>query len=492
MDSKWTLVIHDVGLDHATIWMGTLHSSLAKPARWRVAYTTGRETRHRYISGKSNWSRPFSDIGKRFYHVLTLKGLKPGRRYEVKFERPLSDRWKTHFREEWNALAAESRWETLATGWFDTLPRRIPKVGRNPFTIGLGSCFYDSFDGNSVSDAYSALYDKDEKHRPHLKFLTGDQVYLDIGLDSLSRDEGDIRDRIADDYANNWAALRGVLSRGGTWMLPDDHEYWNNYPFYKGLNPYLFMLRDKKVHDTWLKAARDGVKNVQRCPSVATFSVGSDLSFCVADLRSQRNQSDRFISHANFDKIVAWAEGLKSPGIFVSPQPLLVEPAGGEDWNLASYTKQYEALLQALASSGHDIVVLTGDVHFGRIASVPLGDGPGTLHEIISSPLSNLTWLNGLATNKPSKIRRFPTVSISGMRARPVTYPQRNWAVSTVNRLLDLRYPRVRTREHFMTLGFTRRPNRHIKLEVNAWLVRSFSAGKPKKDFTRGVTLDLK
>ena len=30
-----------------------------------------------------------------------------------------------------------------------------------------------------------------------------------------------------------------MLGRGGTWMLPDDHEYWNDYPFVDSLLPPL-------------------------------------------------------------------------------------------------------------------------------------------------------------------------------------------------------------------------------------------------------------
>ena len=44
--------------------------------------------------------------------------------------------------------------------------------------------------------------------------------------------------------------------------------------------------------------------------------------------------------------------------------------------------------LAALGSKGHDIVVMSGDVHYGRVVSVTLGTPQGaTLYEVVSSPL---------------------------------------------------------------------------------------------------------
>jgi len=46
--------------------------------------------------------------------------------------------------------------------------------------------------------------------------LSGDQVYLNIGFDSPSLRPSEIRERIADDYAEHWQALGSILSRGAT------------------------------------------------------------------------------------------------------------------------------------------------------------------------------------------------------------------------------------------------------------------------------------
>jgi hypothetical protein len=92
------------------------------------------------------------------------------------------------------------------------------------------------------------LYERGaESVKPDIKFMVGDQVYLDVGLDSLSPQTNELRQRVTEDYAKHWQALGSMLASGGIWMLPDDHEYWKNHPFYDSLLPTLFMLKINKV-----------------------------------------------------------------------------------------------------------------------------------------------------------------------------------------------------------------------------------------------------
>ena len=360
----------------------------------------------------------------------------------------------------------------------------------------MGSCFYNHRDGGQAAASYKALYARgSDAVRPDITFLTGDQVYLDIGFDSLSLLPHEIRQRVADDYAQHWQTLGSILNRGGTWMLPDDHEYWNDYPFYDSLIPTLLALKLSWVRKAWKGAARDAVKHIQRSPQIDTFSIGKDLSICLADLRSFRKKR-KMISKQAFASIVNWATSLKSPGVFVSPQPLIVEK-NPDERNLMSFQAQYIELLKAFAHSGHDIVLLTGDVHFGRIATVPLGNNGARLVEVIASPLSNLTGLNGIATSGPkSKPKQFPdpkAVEIEGWDPATVTYDaaftvktKKGWPLSA--------YPRERTREHFMTVSFCRLETGGIQLSVDAWRVRERSGPKnlPVKDFKKPFMITLK
>ncbi len=483
--AQWTLVIHRVTDTTAEIFVGTLFPTLKMPARARVRLTLpdGR-TRTRQIF-KRNWRRPFRKLNQRFYTVCRFENLIPGTRYSVMFSRRI---------EALGDVVPES-WQKLKTGTFDTLPPRLPLKGKKPFTIGLGSCFYNHRDGGQAAASYKALYTRgSDAVRPDITFLTGDQVYLDIGFDSLSLLPHEIRQRIANDYALHWQALGSILNRGGTWMLPDDHEYWNDFPFYDSLIPTLLALKLPWVRKNWKSAARDGVKNIQRSPQVEILSIGKDLSICLADLRSFREKK-RMISKQAFAPIVNWATSLKSPGILVSPQPLIVEKNSSER-NLLSFEAQYTELLRALAHSGHDIVLLSGDVHFGRIATVPLGNNGGRLIEVIASPMSNLTGLNGVATSGPkSRPKKFPdpkALKIEGWDPATVTYDSAFNVTTKKGRVLSA-YPKKRTRDHFMTISFCRLRSGGIQLNANAWQIRARSGSKnlPVKDFKKTFTFTL-
>ena len=473
----WSLVIHRVSESSAEIWVGALYAQLAMPKKARVDLKLhdGR-TRTKKITA-SNWDRPLRDHEQRFFCLVTFTGLEPGKRYEVYFSRYI---------EKNDAIGRGAQWQELRDGTFRTLPKRLPTKSQASFTVGMGSCYYTHRDGGQAAGAYRALHDRGERSvQPDITFLTGDQVYLDIGFDSLSLRGREIRQRIGDDYAKHWQMLGSILTRGGTWMLPDDHEYWNDWPFTDSMLPNLLALKIPKVKRAWSRASKDAVKNIQRCQRVETFDIGKDISFCLADLRSHRSE-ERFLPIADFKRLIDWARNLKTPGVLVLPQPLIVEWNKLER-NLLTYTTQYNDLLRALAGSGHDVVLLTGDVHFGRIARANLGDNGGRLIEIIASPLSNLTGLGGLATATPKlKPKHFPdskVLKMEGWTSTDVIY-DKSFNVSTKKGWRSSAYPKARTREHFMTVGFNRGANSNVQLTVNAWRVRERDEDNlPVRDF---------
>ena len=487
--SQWSLVVHRVTSNSVEVWVGTLFPTLKKPdlARVELIHPDGSKQTRRIT--KEQWQRPFDKVNQRFYKVIKFSSLAPGKQYSLNFVRRIEAVGK----------AIPQSWQQLRSGTFSTLPKRVPLKGKKPFTIALGSCFYNHRDGGRAAAAYKALYQRgSETVRPDITFLTGDQVYLDIGFDSLSLVPGEIRQRVADDYAMHWQAMGSILSNGGTWMLPDDHEFWNDYPFYKNAIPQLQALRLRHVRKAWDAVATNGVQNIQRSATFETFNIGKDLSVCIADLRSFRDENG-FTSKTIFNKIKKWASELRSPGVFVASQPLIVEENKTEK-NLLSYQQQYAALLKAFAVSGHDIVLLSGDVHFGRIATTPLGNetkGP-RLIEIIASPMSNLTFLNGIATDKAkSKPAKFPATDIcklNGWKPVKVTY-SKLYQVSTKKGSIFSAYPKTRTREHFMTISFNRNTTSGtIDLSANAWRIRDIRGPKmlPTRDFDRAFTVKLK
>ncbi len=482
--SKWALAIHRVSATTVEVWVGTLYPTMTKPKRARVRLELPNGKSRTRIIQKSEWQRPFRNTKQRFWSLVSFRNLQPGAAYKVAFDR---------FVEATTDVIAPG-WQHLRSGYFETLPKRIPKTHEKPFTIGLGSCYYDHRDGGQAAGAYQALYERgSDRVRPDITFLTGDQVYLDIGFDSLSRDPHEIQQRVADDYAQHWRSLGGILNRGGTWMLPDDHEYWNDYPFHDSLIPQLLALKLSAVRSAWGNASKDAVKNIQRSPIVETISIGSDLSICLADLRSFRSKSG-FLPDTQFKRLIDWAAGLTCTGVFVIPQPLIVEENKTER-NLLSFKSQYTRLLQALGSSGHDIVLMSGDVHFGRIAKCDIGLNGGRLIEIVSSPLSNLTYLNGIATSTPKHTpKRFPhkEIRIDGWQSNPVDYAS-EFDVGTKKGRFFSAYPRRRTREHFMTVSFQRATAGGLRLTAQAWRVREREGPKnlPKTDFAKPFTVNL-
>ncbi len=485
--AQWSLVIHRVSRHSMEVWVGTLFPALKMPERARVRlFREDREVKTRSIR-KQDWQRPFPGMQQRFFAVVTFRGLEAGSDYRLAFERRI----------EAEPLAGiKRRWQRLRSGTFRTLPSRVPEKGRDAFTIGLGSCFYNHRDGGRAAASYKALYERGGKTvRPDVTVLTGDQVYLDIGFDSLSLRGKEIRERIADDYALHWQALGSMLSRGGTWMLPDDHEYWNDYPFTDSLLPTLLALKLPSVRKHWTKAASDGVKHVQRSPVVESFTLGDDLSVCLADLRSYRSEQ-KFLPEAPFKTLLDWAGHRTCPGVLVIPQPLIVQQNNVER-NLRSYETQYARLLEALGSVSHDVVVLSGDVHFGRIAGVPIGTGGARLVEIIASPMSNLTGLNGLATSvatdRPDRFPHSAAAEALGWQPHKVNYYKnggargRFFVESEKGRWLSA-YPKARTREHVMTVSFCRLPDaRGIEMTAHAWLLRQRTkvGNMPVRSFTK-------
>lgn len=472
------------------LWVGTLDQYMQKPkkARVRLCDGSGHQVRVRQIR-HADWERPFPVASNdRFYTSFTFKGLRPAGNYRAYFER-----WRTDVED----------WEILRSASIRTLPKRLPlhKSRAKPFTIALGSCYWPDQDGGRVGTAYRGLYEypRHPHDSPDLTFLTGDQVYLDVGFDLRSWVPHEVRRRIAQDYARHWQGLSDVLTRGATYMLPDDHEWYNGYPEPPDPNnPYLWALQDPKVRKAWEQTAWQGIENVQQCPVVEFMTFGNDrrkdLSICLADLRSFRKPKlGGLMKDGDLDRVIDWAKDLETPGVLVSPQPLIVTKNKHEA-NLLDYTEDYCRLLAALGHTGHDIVVMSGDVHYGRVVSVKLGAKGATLYEVVSSPLSNLTYLNAWFAANRNRLNptHFPD-------QRAFDHPQgkqhlSGWNPQTVNHydkgtgnsMYDIEpktswrkwiYPRTRTREHFLTIALSRHvKGSGIQMTVKGWLVREVDA----------------
>ena len=336
-----------------------------------------------------------------------------------------------------------------------TLPAALPGLEEPPFIVLLGSCFCRAQDASGrVGRTLSQL---PAGAKPTVKFLVGDQVYLASPWYRFIHpwSNRELARSFFDKYAEAWTQsgdMQGfshLLRSGATYFCSDDHEFWNNAPF-----PTIYAV------NTWTDAGRNAWWNTaaslyrafQTDRSRSAFNVGN-LQFLMLDTRLNRDrQKQAFLSPADFDALETWVNSLTRPGMLVLGQPVFADLAGFRgnltDWRLPDF-EQYRSLCRLLLSSRQSIAVLTGDVHYGRIASATLPSG-AELVEIIASPMALVDKLSGGRwTPAPS---RFPAMPLEG--------------VASVEVRTDAGWNRFAN--HFVTLEFNERAG-GVRLRVRAW-----------------------
>jgi hypothetical protein len=379
---SYLIVPQQVTATSATIWIGAINTN---PGRVQLAVVSHTDRQLLDVC-LSPW---VSDNGRNRldYQRVIVDHLAPRQRYSLQ-------------------LLIGGAVQANAT--VTTLPSQLPAASEKPFTVLLGSCFYGEEDQEgSVGRMYLRLQGTDE--RPEIKFLCGDQVYLDnpwplttFGLMSRAK----LQHLFFEKYRKNWTqgdhdvafGFQQLLKHGANFFVSDDHEYWNNAP-----DPGLVGLVNTLTPTQrimWFEVARELFHMFQSVRPLTMFSIplpgGSDarLSFCVADTRVNRLPNcQQFMSNADLSAIGQWINTLTGPGVLVVGQLMLYEKAGPFnikarfDRSLPDYP-QYDDLVQYLKASRHSIMVLTGDVHFGRVARCSLNPALGTeLIEVISSPM---------------------------------------------------------------------------------------------------------
>jgi len=472
---EWIIVPGEVTQSSVELWLGyyipvVLPSLFSLKLRLRDA--DGREFPLVDVP-KNNWERPLPKAERHWFQLVTVQGLRPQTSYTVSL-----------------GSAGRKGWVGFENAEFMTLPERIPSTFTAPFRIMAGSCFYESGDGGETGASYKALWSSG--YRCHAKFLMGDQVYLDNALPlasvPLNADSARelFRDTVLSRYYTNWRELGSVLKRGANYMLPDDHEYHNDYPFEPSVP---VLLTNDGYRASWTHTCRNAAQRIQMVKRLRWLRM-EDLSFCVADTRTEREQRARFMRDEEMESIVSWLRNAASPSVLVLSQPLFAAPHDGHDHGLAFFGRHYGELVAAIKSSKHDVVVFAGDVHFGRVGVAELGGK--RLIEIISSPMSNIrgdisnagfgpTFASAKPVGEP---RRFPASAIDGVPQVDVVYPR---MISTLPSDLPA-YSQERSREHFVTAEFSRTAD-GIEMRVDAWQVRSRRNPLPQRDYQYQVTL---
>ncbi len=363
-------VRNDGDVNRAIVWLGAINENF-DPATATLQYNIDE------VALNNGWQDFATHDGnyRIRYQRLTLTNLSPRTLYNLTFRIGGS---------------------AVATASITTLPERLPVAGEKPFTVLLGSCYFNREDkAGAVGQTYLHLPPGAE---PDIKILCGDQVYLDNPvLDFINPFHGRdwLETRSFKTYADAWTqtnfdgGFQQMLKSGANFFSSDDHEYWNNAPDV-GLNVLAYTLTQGK-RDTWLGIGQQLYKIFQTSPSPPiTFKVGA-LSFCNADTRFFRGHgggNDNFMQPDDLKLIGDWLANLDGPGVLVVGQPLFSDTGSIKDWGLPDFHLQYAQLLQYLRAAKHSIVILTGDVHFARVASATLRPDLGTKRvEVISSPM---------------------------------------------------------------------------------------------------------
>jgi hypothetical protein len=259
------------------------------------------------------------------------------------------------------------------------------------------------------------------------------------------------------------------LERGQHLHITDDHEYWNDYPFepvplgWPALtdNSYRELVGDltKRAADLIQLHNFGGPGSC-----VGELRLTETVSMFVADTRRTRSER-RFLDPTFFNRLLEWVDGLNGPGILILGQPIVHKARGYFDTldtllggffhllphllppfitdivsyfadlltfigdrNLPEFAEQYITLLNALQNAAHDVLILTGDIHIGRVSRIWMLTPQGAsrkVFEVISSPLRILpraatVWNEGTALPFiPADPRRFgegatPSDEVSG------------------------------------------------------------------------------
>jgi hypothetical protein len=303
---------------------------------------------------------------------------------------------------------------------FWTLPTEIPFGPQDRFNVLLLSCFHQAEDKTGTAGKVLSQI----KVRPHVTLFAGDQVYLDLPtLQNFQKSQAWLFDKFQDDYLTNWFGDRQprpadqvppgypqVLALAPAAFMPDDHEYWNNYPFGAVVVENTW---DSAGRSNWKQAAEDAYRGFQ----VGTVPFGvvnridvPPLSILMLDTRSQRPSLSRdrdgdLLGNAGRAALKNWVDDViaRRPRWFpmlVTGQSFFRSAAGTvmgkiEDFELPDYEGDYEFMvrqLEHLSDAGVPVLLATGDVHWGRLLQATDRAGKSaSVYEVISSPTSLVT-----------------------------------------------------------------------------------------------------
>ena len=285
-------------------------------------------------------------------------------------------------------------------------PQVLPEKNADSFNLLLSSCYYQPNDkAQPLTDIIKLI-----KPAPDFTLLAGDQVYLDLpSQQNLPGDKKRLAQTLGKKYQLNWFSallqqpgLADVLSHGPVLCVPDDHEFWNNYP--------LFQVQLNNTHRAegranWRELALRLYERYQKSPAQSAGFFRQDiapLSMLFLDGRSQRDADGKnMFSVATCAAITEWKKDLlarkknqqAAVGLLSSGQALLIEKPGIWDRHVADMEmvnyQDFSLLNDSLAelfAAEIPVLYITGDVHWGRIVEGANQRGNILFYEVIASP----------------------------------------------------------------------------------------------------------
>lgn len=453
--SDFVIIPHGVGSDHCTLWLGAFHCEQRPQGLELHIMPTGTPLPVPTQQWELIYPPDLLPNGGSLHYRqgMECRSLEANRPYVVQLR---------------------SGDDVLASASVRTLPANLPPLHEEPFTVLLGSCFCQEND--EQGDTGHSFLHLPAQDRPSVKILCGDQVYLDHPtLQNFPENSLELAEIFLNKYIRTWresddAGVQGLgslLKHGANYFIADDHEFWNNYP-----NPATL------VQNSWTELGRMQWRGPARYlfrqfQSLSPEQVGAPqtfavppISFLILDTRFFREKGDTtFLPESHMARLQDWIAELNSQrwvGFLCIGQLLFEKRAGWVhsqvvDRRLADY-EQFPELVKALAGSRQPLVILTGDVHYGRVARCRQAHGP-ELYEIISSPMSLVDpWVGGSAKPPPST---HPAEAIPGIRRVEVSL------VSASDGK-----PAMTAEEHFLTMNFwAMGPS--LRLQLKYWPVRT-------------------
>ncbi len=288
--------------------------------------------------------------------------------------------------------------------------------------IALGSCFSLAQDKGILASAYPPSPFGVSRDPIHLRLLVGDQIYMDLDPATGSPTIFSTPNPW-ERYSRQWRtpSFSQFISASPNVVMGDDHEFWNDYPHGDVWLPWA-IAGDAAVADfDPAFSAFQAALNVDPAmvPAVAanpgalaallqdqarTFELRtSPVPIFVLDTRTRRTRYDadapRFTEPGWLTRAVNWLGHLASPAVLVVSQPLVENAATWVvrathtmgDVNLPDYQGDFATLWNAVLEAPHDVLILSGDIHWNRLYRVSAATRPDrSIFELIASPLARI------------------------------------------------------------------------------------------------------